>query len=291
MITLKINNKDVSVKKGISILDAARAAGVFIPTLCHDKRLTPYGACRLCMVAERKKPAKLIPSCFTPTRDGMDIVTDNSDILKSVKMQLQLILINHPLDCPVCDKSGECTLQDLTIRYGITEAPYKLDSRYKPVDRISSLIERDMNRCILCGRCVRICGELQGRHEIDFINRGIKTVIGTDGMRSLNCDFCGQCISTCPVGALTDNIFKHTTRSWKLQKKKTVCSHCGMGCEIVLNTEKGKIRRVTAPFTEEGELQNLCARGRFGWKAYEPDINNTAPRIRTNGIDQQGDWT
>ncbi len=290
MIKLKINNKEVEVKKGSTILAAAKKAGVFIPTLCHDERLTPYGACRLCMVAERKKPARLIPSCFTPAREGMDIVTDNSEILKSIKKQLQLILINHPLDCPVCDKAGECALQNLTVRYGIAEAPYKLELRSKPVDRISSLIERDMNRCILCGRCVRICGELQGRHEIDFINRGIKTVIGTDGMRPLNCDFCGQCISTCPVGALTDNIFKNTTRSWKLQRKKTVCSHCGMGCEIVLNTEKGKIRRVTAPFTDGGELQNLCARGRFGWKAYEAENHPQKPFVRINGSDKQVDW-
>ncbi len=290
MITLKINNKDVSVEKGSSILDAARKAGVFIPTLCHDQRLTPYGACRLCIVAERKKPARLIPSCFTPARDGMDIVTDNSEIIKSIKKQLQLILINHPLDCPVCDKAGECALQNLTIRYGITEAPYKLDLRNKPVDRMSSLIERDMNRCILCGRCVRICGELQGRHEIDFINRGIKTYIGTDGMRPLNCDFCGQCISTCPVGALTDNIFKNTTRSWKLQKRNTVCSHCGMGCEILLNTEKGKIRRVTAALTNSGKLQNLCARGRFGWRAYEPENRPVKPWIRINGVEKQVDW-
>ncbi|PKN77272.1 MAG: hypothetical protein CVU52_01220 [Deltaproteobacteria bacterium HGW-Deltaproteobacteria-10] len=290
MIKLKINNKEVEVKKGSTILAAAKKAGVYIPTLCHDERLTPYGACRLCFVAERKKPARLIPSCFTPARDGMDIVTDNSEILKSIKKQLQLILINHPLDCPVCDKAGECALQDLTIRYGITEAPYNLELRRKPVDRMSSLIERDMNRCILCGRCVRICGELQGRHEIDFINRGIKTYIGTDGMRPLNCDFCGQCISTCPVGALTDNIFKNTTRSWKLQKKNTVCSHCGMGCEISLNTEKGKIRRVTAALTNNGKLQNLCSRGRFGWRAYEPENRPAKPWIMINGVEQQVDW-
>ncbi|PKN71703.1 MAG: hypothetical protein CVU54_01385 [Deltaproteobacteria bacterium HGW-Deltaproteobacteria-12] len=290
MIKLKINNKEVEVKKGSTILAAAKKAGVFVPTLCHDERLTPYGACRLCMVAERKKPARLIPSCFTPARDRMDIVTDNSEILKSIKKQLQLILINHPLDCPVCDKAGECALQNLTIRYGITEAPYKLELRAKPVDRMSSLIERDMNRCILCGRCVRICGELQGRHEIDFINRGIKTIIGTDGMRPLNCDFCGQCVSTCPVGALTDNVFKNTTRSWKLQRKKTVCSHCGMGCEIVLNTERGKIRRVIAPFADGGALQNLCARGRFGWKAYESENHPLKPSVRINGSDKQVEW-
>lgn len=289
MITLKINNKEVTVKKGSSLLRAARAAGIFIPTLCYDERLTPYGSCRLCMVAERRKPEKLIPSCFTPAKEGMDIVTENPEILKSIKKQLQLILINHPLDCPVCDKAGECQLQKFVIRYGITEVPYKLPARSKQVDRVSSLIERDMNRCILCGRCVRICGELQDRHEIDFIHRGIKTVIGTDGMRPLDCDFCGQCVSTCPVGALTDNIFKNTTRVWKLSRRTTICSHCGMGCEIILNTEDGKIRRVVAPVTATG-MQNLCARGRFGWKAYQPENRPVSPSIIINGAVKQIDW-
>ena len=208
MITLKINDIEVTVPRGSTILEAAERARVFIPTLCHDKRITPYGACRLCVVEDRKKPGSLIPSCFTPARDRMDIVTDTPGILEAVRTQLQLILVNHPLECPVCDKAGECTLQDLVIRYNITEAPFGTDRFARYVDRQSPLIERDMTRCVLCGRCVRICGELQGRDELEFIHRGHKTVVTTDGGRALDCDFCGLCVSTCPVGALNDKLYK-----------------------------------------------------------------------------------
>jgi predicted molibdopterin-dependent oxidoreductase YjgC len=280
-LTLKINNIEVTVPKGSTILETAEKAGVFIPTLCHDKRIIPAGACRLCVVEDLKKPGQLIPSCFTPARDNMEIITDSPAILDAVREQLKLILINHPLDCPVCDKAGECELQDLVIRYGLTGAPYELEQPFRPIERESPLIERDMTRCILCGRCVRICGELQGKHELEFLNRGHKTYVGTDGGRELDCDFCGLCVSTCPVGALTDKLFKNTTRVWKLEKRRTICSHCGLGCGIELNMENNLIRRVTAPIHGDGKEGLLCMRGRFGWRAFAGDLRRlTEPQLR-----------
>ena len=255
-ITLKINNLEVTVPKGSTILDAAEKIGVYIPTLCHDKRIAPAGACRLCIVADRKRPDSFLPSCFTPVRDGMDIITTSPAIEEAIREQLKLILINHPLDCPVCDKAGECVLQELVIRYGVTGAPYALEAPFRPVDHDSPLIARDMNRCVLCGRCVRICADLQGKGELEFIQRGCRTYIGTDGGRKLDCDFCGLCISTCPVGALTEKLFKNATRVWKLEKRRTVCSHCGLGCPIDLNMEGNVLRRVTAPLDSEGR-ENL----------------------------------
>lgn len=289
-ITLKINAKEISVENGATILDAAHAAGVYIPTLCHDSRLTPYGACRMCVVEERNRPGKLIPSCFTPARDGMDIITETAEILAARKTQLQLMLINHPLDCPVCDKAGECALQDLIVQYQITGSPYRIQKTAKHVDHFSSFIERDMNRCILCGRCVRICSELQGRNEIDFMNRGVEITIGTDGGRSLACDFCGQCLSTCPVGALTDKLFKNTTRSWKLAKQETVCSHCGLGCTIIMGTEDGTLRRITAPVSDRGDIGNLCVRGRFGWSSYQSPDRLKTPLIRGSTGSVSASW-
>jgi len=280
-ITLKINNSEVSVKQGATILDAAHAAGAYIPTLCHDSRITPYGACRMCVVEERNRPGRLIPSCFTPARDGMDIVTDTPEITASRKTQLQLLLITHPLDCPVCDKAGECALQDLVVKYQVTGSPFTIEHKEKPVDSMSPFIERDMNRCILCGRCVRICSELQGRYEIDFMHRGIETTIGTDGARPLACDFCGQCLSTCPVGALTDKLFKNTTRAWKLDKRDTLCSHCGLGCTITMNLEGKTLRRVTAPISHAGDIGNLCVRGRFGWSSYQHPERPTSPFVKS----------
>ena len=290
MISLMIDGKEVHVERGKMILDAARKAGAYIPTLCHDSRITPYGACRMCIVEDRNRRGRFIPSCFTPARNGMDIITETPEIIAARQTQLQLILLSHPLDCPVCDKAGECALQDLVIRYNVPEISYHLSKRDRGIDLVSPLIERDMDRCILCGRCVRICDELQGNHEIDFIHRGIKTIIGTDGNRPLDCDFCGQCLSTCPVGALTDTIFKDTTRVWKLERNETACSHCGLACPIVLNTENGVIRRVTTPVSDQGDMGNLCVRGRFGWASYTSSDRLSAPRIRVNSHQESASW-
>jgi len=289
-ITLKINDIEVTVPKGSTILEVAEQAGVYIPTLCHDKRIIPAGACRLCIVEDRKKPGQLIPSCFTPARDNMDIITASPAILDVIREQLNLILINHPLECPVCDKAGECELQNLVIRYGLTGAPYELERPFRPIERESPLIERDMTRCILCGRCVRICGELQGKNELEFLNRGYKTYIGTDGGRKLDCDFCGFCVSTCPVGALTDKLFKNTTRVWKLEKRRTVCSHCGLGCSIELNMEGETIRRVTAPLDKDGKESLLCVRGRFGWRAFAAPRRLAGPQLRDGQGRRDVEW-
>jgi NADH-quinone oxidoreductase subunit G len=291
-LTLKINDIEVTVPKGSTILEAAEQAGVYIPTLCHDKRIIPAGACRLCIVEDRKKPGQLIPSCFTPAWDNMDIITESPAILDAIREQLNLILINHPLECPVCDKAGECELQNLVIRYGLTGAPYELEKPFRPIERESPLIERDMTRCVLCGRCVRICGELQGRHELEFLNRGYKTYIGTDGGRKLDCDFCGLCVSTCPVGALTDKLFKNTTRVWKLEKRRTVCSHCGLGCSVDLNMENNLIRRVTAPVHKDGKEGLLCARGRFGWQVFTAAPRRlAAPQLQDRKGRRDVEWS
>ncbi len=290
MITLKVNDIEVTVRRGSTILQAAEKAGVFVPTLCHDKRITPYGACRLCVVEDRKKPGNLIPSCFTPARDRMEILTETPAVLDAVRTQLQLILVNHPLDCPVCDKAGECTLQDLVIRYNITEAPFGTERFARYVDRLSPLIERDMTRCVLCGRCVRICGELQGRDELEFLHRGHKTVVGTDGGRPLDCDFCGLCVSTCPVGALNDKLFKDRTRVWKLRRESTVCSHCGLACRADFHIEEGSLRRVTPAVETGGEKGLLCARGQFGWRAFESPSRLGVPQVRRDGTLREAGW-
>lgn len=290
MVILRINQVEVTVPKGSTILEAAEKAGVYIPTLCHDKRIAPYGACRLCVVEDRNRPGNLMPSCFTLARDRMDLATDTPLVLEAVRKQLQLILVHHPLECPVCDKAGECSLQFLVNQYDATVLPVEIEPVARLWDRRSPLIERRMSRCILCGRCVRICGELQGRHELDFIRRGFKSHVDTDGGRPLDCDFCGLCVSTCPVGALNDKLFIHTTRVWNLEKIPSVCSHCGMNCDMDLNLHKGKLHRVTPPVDREHEKGLLCVRGQFGWRGFVHPSRLATPLIRTDGRSEAVSW-
>lgn len=290
MITLKINNIEITVPRGDTVWQAAKKAGVFIPSLCHDERIKPFGACRVCLVADRRRPDNLIPSCFTPARAGMDIVTDSPEVVDAVKTQIQMILVNHPLDCPVCEKAGECALQDLVVRYDIRTSPFKAEPFARYIDRESPLIERNMTRCILCGRCVRICNELQGCGEIDFIHRGFKTVVGTDGGRVLNCDFCGLCVSACPVGAISDKLYKDKARCWNLEHRVAPCTQCGMGCLATYSLEKGQIRRMTPVQTDE-EKGLLCVRGQFGWRAGESPSRLWSPKVRRNGALQDVQWS
>lgn len=290
LITLRINEREVAVPGGSTILEAAGKAGVFIPTLCHDKRVAPYGACRLCVVEDRRKPGALTPSCFTPARDGMDIVTDSERVLEAVRTQLRLILADHPPDCPVCDKAGECTLQDLVNRYGVSGVPLPATRTPGAADRAAPLIERDMSRCVLCGLCVRICGELQGRGELDFVHRGHRVQVGTDGGRPLDCDFCGLCVSACPVGALNDRLYGNRTRVWKLEKRKAFCTHCGLLCPAEFHLEKGRIRRVVPERGDDGVKGLLCVRGSFGWRAFENAARPARPRVRRGKTQVEVSW-
>jgi NADH dehydrogenase/NADH:ubiquinone oxidoreductase subunit G len=211
MVTLKIDGIEVTVPPGTMILEAAAKAGIKIPTLCHNKRLIPFGACRICVVQQKGRRG-LIPACFNPVRNGMEILTNTPEIIQSRRTQLQLILIDHAVECPICDAGGQCQLQNLVYEYGVADNPFKGPKANWPVDHVSPFIERNLNRCILCGMCVRIDDEVVGANELSFIGRGRKTKIGTDFDRPLNCEFCGQCVSVCPVGALNDRIFLHQAR-------------------------------------------------------------------------------
>ena len=279
MVTLTIDGIQVTVPPGTMILEAAAKAGVKIPTLCNNKRLMPFGACRICVVQQKGRKG-LTPSCFTPVRNGMEILTNTPDVVKARRTQLQLILISHPLDCPVCDAGGQCQLQDLVYEYGITENPFKGDKADAPVDHVSPFIERNINRCILCGMCVRIDNEVVGANELSFMYRGINVKIGTDFDRSMNCEFCGQCISVCPVGALNDRLFLHKARPWDLKETNTTCGYCSVGCTLTIGTRKNRILRVRADENLGANEGNLCVKGRFGWEYIHSTERLTTPLIR-----------
>lgn len=284
MLTLIIDGKEIQVEEDTTILEACEKAGSKVPTFCYDRRLLPFGACRICLVEVEGARQKFTPSCTTPASNGMIIKTTSPDIIKARKTILELLLINHPLDCPVCDKAGECTLQDLVYEYGIEKNRFKGEKANLPVDHQSHLIERDLNRCILCGKCARICDELQDVAEISFVNRGMKAKIGTDFDRSLDCEFCGQCIDICPVGALTSKLFKYKARIWELKKVKTICPFCGIGCHINLGIKDNKILRVTS------DEENLCSKGRFGFEYVHSDQRLTTPLIKKDGELVEASW-
>ena len=289
MVTLTIDGLETTVPEGTTILDAAEKVGIKIPTLCHDKRLIPFGSCRICVVQVKGKRGKLMPSCFNPVRDGMEILTASPEVIESRKTQLQLMLLHHPLECPTCDQAGACALQDMVYEYGVAENPLRQVGGKRQVTPlkekllIGSMAVKERDRCILCGRCVRMCEEVQGVKEIDFIDRGFMTKIGTDFDRDLDCEFCGQCVSTCPVGALTATLIKHKARHWELKKVKSVCAYCGCGCALLLGVKDDQLRTVISEYETGANQGNLCVKGRYGWEYIHSKERLSTPLIRKNG--------
>jgi len=276
-ITVTVDGKKVEVPQGATILEAANAAGSRVPTLCHDNKLHPFGACRICLVEVEGTPRKFTPSCTTPATDNMVVKTTSPSLIEARRMVLELLLIKHPLDCPVCDKAGACQLQDLVHEYGLGPSRFDAEKGYLPPDYESAIIERNISRCILCGKCVRICDEQNAVGEWAFTRRGTKARVSTDFDRPLDCEFCGECVEICPVGALTTRQFKYKARSWNLEETKSVCNYCGCGCGITYETRDNRIMRVSP-----ARDNYLCAKGRFGWDAVHHEERLTTPKMRFN---------
>ena len=290
MVNLTIDGKQVTVEKDATIYDAAKACGVKIPILCHDKKLHPFGGCRMCLVEVEQMKGRLIPACTTPVTEGMLVQTTTDEIVKARKLVLELLLLKHPIDCPVCDAAGDCDLQNLTYEYKVNCNRFTDEKFNHAIDYDNPLIERDMNRCIHCGKCARICDEIVSYGAYTFINRGIEAKMGTEFDGPLNCEFCGSCVSVCPVGALNSRPFKFKARWWALQKTKTVCSYCGTGCQLTLGTKDNKV--LTTIYDENQGFHNgqLCTRGRFGYQFVDSDRRLTTPLVRRNGKLEQATW-
>ena len=290
MVTLTIDGKQVTVKKTATIYEAAVEAGVHIPILCYAKKLLPYGACRICLVEVEQMKGRLIPSCTTPVTEGMVVTTNSPDIQKVRKTVLEFLLVNHVLDCPVCDKAGECDLQDLAYELGVTKNRFEGEKFDLGTDERNPFIERNMNRCVLCGRCARICDEIVAYGSYSFINRGFESKIATAFDRGLDCEFCGQCVSVCPVGALLPRPFKFKARPWQLKEVDTVCGYCGNGCTVTLGVLKNKVE--TIRFNDKNGVNdgNLCIRGRFGYSYINDENRLTKPLVRKDGQLVESTW-
>ncbi len=280
MVTVKIDGIEVQVEPNKTILEAAEKAGVHIPILCHDKILKPFGACRVCLVEVKNNP-KLMTACTTPVADGMEITTTNEKLAKIRKTLIELLLINHPLDCPVCDKGGECLLQDLTYEFGVSQVRFDPNPNDTPVDHTNPFIERDIDRCVLCGRCVRICDEVVNIQAISFQNRGTDTVIGTAFNQPWNCEFCGQCMSVCPVGSLNNRVYLFKNRPWNLESTETVCGFCSCGCSIIVDHEDNEVYRIKEDYDLGVNKGLLCVKGRFGFEAFNSIKREKSAKVKS----------
>ncbi|HIQ06234.1 MAG TPA: 4Fe-4S dicluster domain-containing protein, partial [Anaerolineae bacterium] len=281
-INLTINGQSVVAKPGQTVLEAARDAGIHIPTLCYHPALPPVGYCRICLVEDKARGVQET-SCTLQVHEGMVIETESPTVLEKRRLALELILSEHPLDCMTCEQAGNCELQDLAYEFGIKESslPHKLHNY--PVTDPNPFIERDYNKCIMCERCVSACRELNGVEAIYVFNRGFDAKIGTvfDGnLEDSPCEFCGQCVAVCPTGALTERQAKGRGRTWEMTKVTTTCGYCGVGCQFDLNIKDGQVVKVTSNWDAPANGGMLCVKGRFGFEYINHPDRLTKPLVR-----------
>jgi len=290
MITVKINDREIKLEKPMTVLDAARSVGIKIPTLCYHKQLERYGGCRLCLVEVEKMP-RLQTACTLMVADGMVVRTETEQIADVRRGILEFLLINHPLDCPYCDKAGECELQDLVEKYGPGKGRFTEKKRKVPESLQDPVIVRNMERCIMCTRCVRMCEGPQGASAIAVINRGGHSHIEPFSGGRFDCEYCGNCVSVCPVGAIMSRLHRHGYRPWQVKEQyETVCPYCGVGCTVITQVRDDVIKRVIPKLGSTVNNGMLCSRGRFGYEFVGSKDRLNIPLIRKDGTLAEATW-
>ena len=276
IIKVTINSKEFDVPKGARLIDVCRDKAFDIPSFCYYADLALQASCRMCLVRIEKMP-KLQTSCTIICTDGMVVTTQSDEIEKAQRSMLEFLLANHPLDCPVCDRGGECELQEMTFDWGGLEERFTEKKNYQPERYLSPIVANDPQRCILCKRCTRVCDEWMGEDAIEAGGRGANTVIGTYG-GWLDCSQCGNCIEVCPTGTLLDGTYRHQARPWELTQTISTCTYCSDGCQMSLGSRGDELMRIVARDRYVNGLNGefLCIKGRFG----HPFVNHEA-RLRT----------
>jgi NADH-quinone oxidoreductase subunit G len=288
-VKLTIDGRPIQAAPGTLVIDAAKAAGIEIPSFCYYEGLTLQAACRMCLVEVEKMP-KLMTACTLPVSEGLVVRTDTQQVHSARKYMLEFLLTNHPLDCPVCDKGGECELQDMAFRYGVGVSRYTDEKVHVPEKQYSPVVFFDAPRCILCYRCVRICNEGMGVGALGVINRGVASEIAPNKGDHLECDECGACIDICPVGALTSGIYRYQTRPWEMTHVGTICTHCADGCKTTLGTRNNRILRGNNRDRSGVNGEFLCIKGRYGFDFYDHPERLQAPLARVNGKLEEVSW-
>jgi formate dehydrogenase (NADP+) alpha subunit len=263
MVSLTIDGKNITVAEGSTILEAANQLGIKIPTLCWLEKVSPTGACRVCAV-EVEGVDRTMTACNTPVKEGIKVTTQSEKLSAIRTKVMELMLVNHPLDCPVCDAGGECDLQDACYKLDVAKQEYSAVLERRPIRYDWSLLESDPNRCILCEKCVKVDHEIVGCDAIAVVNRGEATIIDTLDGKPLQCEFCGNCIAACPTGTLISKPFKFRGRPWSFTVTKSVCGFCSTGCQVEYHSRNNRVERVTSDDSTYND-GNLCINGRFGY--------------------------
>ncbi len=290
MVEIEIDGKKVEVQEGSMVMDAANELGTYIPHFCYHKKLSIAANCRMCLVDVEKAP-KPLPACATPVSAGMIVRTKSDKAVKAQKGVMEFLLINHPLDCPICDQGGECQLQDLAVGYGGDASRYKEEKRVVEPKDVGPLISmKEMNRCIHCTRCVRFGQEVAGVMELGMLGRGEHSEITTFVGNTVNSELSGNMIDLCPVGALTSKPFRYEARTWELSRRKSVSPHDSVGANLVVQVKGGKVMRV---LPLENEAVNECwisDKERFAYEALGSDDRLTRPMLKQGGQWKEVEW-
>src|ERR687884_504527 len=280
LVKVTINGQEFQVAKGARLIDVCREKGFNIPSFCYYADLALQASCRMCLVRIEKMP-KLQTSCTITCTDGMVVTTQSEEIEKAQRGMVEFLLANHPLDCPVCDRGGECELQEMVFDWGNLEERFTERKNYAPEKFLSPIVANDPQRCILCKRCTRVCDEWMGEDAIEAGGRGAHTVIGTyDDW--LNCSECGNCIEVCPTGTLLDATYRHQARPWELSQTVSTCTYCSDGCQMSLGSRAGELMRIVARdrYVNGHNGEFLCIKGRFGHPFVNHDERLRTPMIR-----------
>lgn len=289
---LVINDRTCTFQPGETILEVANSHDIPVPTLCHLKRTTPTGACRICLV-EAEGARSLLAACAAPAADGMVIQTESEKVVETRKEILRLMLSNGDHNCLLCASSGDCTMQDLAYHYQVPVDCYPVTPSPLETEKDNPFIVRELSRCILCGRCIQACKDIQVNNAIDYGFRGSKLKViaaGDSALKDSECVYCGDCVQVCPTGALVEKNVQYRVRPWETKKTKTTCGYCGVGCQIEMHTKDNKVVKVTGVEDAAPNYGSLCVKGRFAFDFIDSAERLKTPLIKENGKFRQASW-
>ena len=292
-VNITVDGRKVTAPAGTLLIEACKSVGIEVPSFCYYPNLSLQGACRMCLVKIEKMP-KLQTACTTVITEGMAVTTESDEIRQARKSMVELLLGNHPLDCPVCDAGGECELQDMTFSYGAAESKYIDIKNHREEQQWSPVVYFDRPRCILCYRCVRVCGEGMDVWALGVQNRGVSSIIAPNKEDHLECEECGMCIDICPVGALTSGAYRYKTRPWEMKHVGTTCTHCADGCKTTLGVRRSDtgMEIVRGDNRDKSGINGdfLCMKGRYAFDFANHEDRITQPLIRKNGRLTPSTW-